>query len=158
MTEGYLQILLESLEKKKSVLLEIIDLEKEQLEIALKEELDFERYDDSVTKKDELIERLDKLDEGFTTTYEYVREELQENPKAHEEIVKELKKLVAEVTDLTVEVQSKEARNKEAIGLAIKKSRGRLKQKTVSKNAALQYYKNMSQINTVDPQLMDRKK
>lgn len=158
MTEGYLQIMLESLEKKLGVLNQILSLEKEQLEIALQENVDMERYDETVDRKGELVDELNRLDEGFTNTYELVKDEVQSHPDKYREIVLKMQDAIREAVDLSVEVQAQETRNKDAISLAISRKRKDLKEKHVNTNAALKYYKSMSRMNTVDPQLMDRKK
>lgn len=150
--------MLESLEKKLGVLHQILDLEKEQLEIALQENPDLEKYDESVDRKTKFMEELDRLDEGFTSTYELVKDEVQSNPAKYREIVLKMQDTIREAVDLSVEVQAQETRNKNAITAAISRKRRNLKEKHVNTNAALKYYKSMSRINTVDPQLMDHKK
>ena len=80
MTEGYIQILIESLEKKLVVLDKIIELDKRQLEIATQQPFDMLVYDKSMDEKGVLIDEINRLDEGFTSTYERIKDEVQANP------------------------------------------------------------------------------
>lgn len=77
MTENYLQIMTESLEKKLEVLDKVYEINKRQLEVSTKRPFDAEAYDVVMDEKGELIEELNRLDDGFTSTYELVREEVQ---------------------------------------------------------------------------------
>ena len=81
MTENYLQILTESLEKKLDVLDRISEVNKRQFEVSTKRPFDMEAYDAVMDEKATLIEELNHLDEGFTSTYELVREEVQKEPE-----------------------------------------------------------------------------
>jgi hypothetical protein len=60
--------------------------------------------------------------------------------------------------DKGVSVEAQEKRNKSAMEAAISLKRQEFKQRKVSKDVALKYYKSVSKLNSVDPQLMDRKK
>ena len=82
MTEDYLQIMIESLEKKIDVLDRVLELDKRQIAIALEQPFDLEKYDKTMDEKGVLIDELNRLDDGFTSTYERVRDEVQANPKA----------------------------------------------------------------------------
>lgn len=77
MTEDYLQIMVESLQKKNDVLDKITELEKRQLTLALKQPPDLEAYDALMDVKGNLIDELGRLDDGFTHTYELVKDEVQ---------------------------------------------------------------------------------
>lgn len=158
MTEDYLQIMIESLEKKNEVLDQVIALDKRQLSIALAKPFDVERYDKSMDEKGDLIDALNKLDDGFTTTYELVREAVGANPKAYAEQVQKMQDLIRAATDKTVTIRAQEKRGKQAMQSAVSKKRKEIKSMKVSNAAAAKYYKSMSQINDVDPQLMDKKK
>ena len=80
MTDNYLQIMLESLEKKLEVLDEVYEINKRQLEASTKKPFDVEAYDAIMDEKGRLIDELNRLDDGFTSTYELVREEVQYQP------------------------------------------------------------------------------
>ena len=57
-----------------------------------------------------------------------------------------------------VTIEAQEKRNRSALETVFRMKRTEMKQVKRSNTAALQYYKSMSKINEVDPQLMDKKK
>lgn len=158
MTEGYMQILIESLEKKNDVLDQIIELNKRQIEIVTTQPFDMIAYDKSMDEKGELIEELERLDTGFVTTYERIKDTVQAEPEKYRQKVLVLQDLIREATEKGTKIEVQEKRNKSAMELAMRTKRQEVKQMKISTSAASKYYKSMSRINDVDPQLMDRKK
>lgn len=158
MTEQYLQIMIESLEKKIQILDKILEADKKQYELSVSQPVDFAAYDKTMDEKSEFIEELNKLDDGFTTTYELVKEKVQSEPQKYREKILEMQELIRAAVEKSVTVDAQEKRNKQAIEQALVMRRQEIRQKKISKTAASKYYKAMSRINDVDPQLMDRKK
>lgn len=158
MTEDYLQIMIESLEKKIDVLDQVLALDKRQIAIALEQPFDIEKYDKTMDEKGALIDELNKLDDGFTSTYERVRDAVQANPKAYADKVQRMQDLIRMAIDKGVAVEAQEERGKQAMKSAVTSKRKEIRSIKVSSEAATKYYKSMSRINDVDPQLMDRKK
>lgn len=158
MTESYIQIMIESLEKKIVVLDQIIELDKRQLDIAIQKPFDMQKFDKSMDEKGELIDEINRLDDGFTSTYELVKDAVAANPEQYREQVLVLQELIREAVSKGATIEVQEKRNKNAMELAINNRRKEIRQMKVSTSAASQYYKAMSRINNVDPQLMDKKK
>ena len=64
---NYTDVLIESLEKKVSVITKIIDINKD-LKITLDEsKFDIDKFNDYIDAKEKLITELNKLDDGFTS-------------------------------------------------------------------------------------------
>lgn len=158
MTEGYLQIMVESLEKKINVLDEVLELNKQQLQLAATPSMDMRAYDELMEQKGALIEELNKLDEGFTTTFEMIKDDVKANQEKYKKLVLKMQDLIRVAVEKGVEVETQEKRNKEALVLVFQRKRQEVKQLKVSNSVASKYYRAMSRINDVDPQLMDRKK
>ncbi|MBQ6786323.1 MAG: hypothetical protein IJO85_01225 [Lachnospiraceae bacterium] len=158
MTEGYLQILIESLEKKNQVLDKIIELNKVQAEISSHQPMDMQAYDKSMDDKGELIDEINRLDDGFTSTYELIKNAVQAEPTKYRKQVLVLQELIRKAVDKGMAIEAQEKRNRAALETVFRMKRQEIKQMKVSNTAAVKYYKAMSKINTVDPQLMDRKK
>lgn len=158
MTEGYLQILIESLEKKNEVLDKISVLNKEQAEISAHQPMDMEAYDKTMDEKGELIDEINRLDNGFTSTYERIKDEVQKQPDKYRSQVQVLQELIRTAVEKGVAIEAQEKRNRAALETVFRMKRQEIRQMKVSSSAAATYYKSMSRINTVDPQLMDRKK
>lgn len=157
MTESYLQVLVESLERKCEVLDKIIEVDDRQSMLTVSPQMDVQAYDETMEEKGRLIEELNKLDEGFTTTYEIVKDELVSDPTKYREIVARMKELIRATIDKGVTIEAKESRNKMALDSFFKSKRSEVRGQRVSANIATKYYKSMSKINNIDPQLMDHK-
>lgn len=158
MIENYLEILEDSLTKKLAVLDEISEYNNEQ-EILLKQEkISMEELDANMGQKDELIEKLMKLDEGFETLYERVRQQLLTDKDTYKSQIARLQDLISQVTEKSVSVQAQESRNKRLVDDYFIKEKGQIRQGRQASRTALNYYKNMSNSNDVPPQILDQKK
>ena len=158
MTEGYLQIMIESLEKKIVVLDQIMELNTKQAEISAHQPMDMEAYDKTMDEKGILIGEINKLDDGFTSTYELVKDIVQQEPEKYRDKVLEMQELIRVAVEKGVTIEAQEKRNRSALETVFRMKRTEIKQMKRSNTAALKYYKSMSKINEVDPQLMDKKK
>ena len=158
MTEGYLQILIESLEKKIIVLDQIIDMDKRQAEISAHQPMDMEAYDEVVEEKDKLVDEINRLDDGFSSTYELIGDEVKNHPQQYREQVLKLQELIRAAVDRGVTIEAQEKRNRAALENVFRMKRQEIKKLKTSASAATRYYRSMSRINDIDPQLMDKKK
>lgn len=158
MTEGYLQIMIESLEKKIVVLDHIMELNVRQAELSSYQPMDMEAYDKTMDEKGVLIDEINKLDDGFTSTYKLVKDIVQQEPEKYRDKVLQMQELIRVAVEKGVTIEAQEKRNRSALETVFRMKRTEMKQVKRSNTAALQYYKSMSKINEVDPQLMDKKK
>ena len=158
MSETYIEIMIQSLKKKITVLDQIIELDelqKEQLENPLASADDF---DQTVENKAALIQQLEQLDSGFDKLYSRVKEELQGNKEAFTEQIAKMQELIRIITDRSVKIQSQEARNKNLMTQKFAKVKKQVKEVRTNTKVASQYYRNMTRVNYIDPQFMDNKK
>ena len=95
-----LQLLIEALEKKERILRQILDKSKIQLNVAEAETLDVERFDKLVDDKASLLEEMVKLDEGFDSTYQRVKDELLTQKDRYKKEIVVLQKLIENGVDL----------------------------------------------------------
>ena len=127
MSNPYITALIESLEKKISVLDEIITKNKEQAELLRSDPFSFEDFDKNTEEKGVLIFRLEKLDDGFESLYARVKEELDANREQYASEIKHMQDLIREITDKSASIQAEEARNKAALEAVFKSERDRIK-------------------------------
>lgn len=158
MTDNYLTLLEESLQKKLQVMEEIQQYNLKQQEVFESEKVDMDSFDAAVEEKDRLIEKLTALDNGFESLYSKVKEELEGNRDKYRDQIKSLQKLVTEVTETSVAIQAQEARNKSLIEAYFRKEKESIRAGRRSSKAAIDYYKNMNRSSVVMPQMMDKKK
>ena len=120
--------------------------------------MDMEAYDKTMDEKGTLIDEINKLDDGFTSTYKLVKDTVQQEPEKYRDKVLEMQELIRIAVEKGVTIEAQEKRNRSALETVFRMKRTEVKQMKRSNTAALQYYKSMSKINEVDPQLMDKKK
>lgn len=158
MEQTYIDIMIQSLNKKIQVLDEILklnQLQKEQLEDP---KADVDDFDQTVEGKSKLIEQLEQLDSGFDKLYDRVKEELKGNKEAYADKIRTMQEYIRQITDKNMEIQAQEIRNKDLMTRKFAFVRDSAKTVRTNTKAASQYYQNMMQLNYVDPQFLDNKK
>lgn len=158
MINNYLNILEDSLKKKIEVLKRISEVNDAQTEALKGESADLEAFDQMMEEKDLYIDELTKLDEGFESLYDNVKQELIGNRQKYADQIKRLQELITQITDKSVSIQAQEARNKALVENCFKKKRQELGNSRKSSQAVYGYYQNMNNMKSVSPQFMDKKK
>ena len=158
MEQTYVDIMIQSLKKKKEVLNQIKEqnvLQKTYLEDPM---ASVKEFDQTVEEKDRLIKQLDLLDSGFDKLFERVSDELQKQKQDYADQIKIMQKLIREITDQSMEIQAQEARNKELMIRKFTYVKDSARTVRTNSKAATTYYKNMTQLHYVDPQFLEYKK
>lgn len=158
MEQTYVDIMIQSLNKKIQVLDRIAELniiQKEQLEDSMSQVEEFEK---TVEEKAKLIEQMEQLDSGFEKLFARVKEELNQNKENYADAIKTMQSCIRRITDKSMEIQAQEARNKDFMVRKFAYVKESAKNVRTNSKIATQYYKNMMNLNFVDPQFMDNKK
>ncbi len=153
--ENQLTILSESLDRKLQVLKDIQKYNEQQEQSFLSETIKLEDFDEAIEEKGRLIERLNKLDEGFEAVYSRLAEELKGNREKYKAQIAELQNKIRQVTELGTSIQAQEKRNKALVEQYFSKSRENIRQERKNSKAAYNYYKNMSGNSVSSSQFMD---
>ena len=157
MSENYVCMLRESLEKKIEVL-EAIQVANETQRNVLSDPMSLpEDLEATYARKDELIEALEALDRGFEIMYSRVRSELNNNKDKYVDEIKKMQSLISKISDLSASIQAAELRNTSLAEAKFSKLKGQLKQVKKNRTAVNSYYKSSANINTLDPQFLDSK-
>lgn len=154
----YINIMLQSLQKKLKVLDNIIQINKRQKEELENPSLDPDDFDKTVEEKSELIEQLELLDNGFEKLYEKVREELQTNKEEYKDEIFQMQNDIRLLTEKSMEIQTQEARNKQLMEQKFANVKKQVKEIRSSQKVVNQYYKNMMKKGYAEPQFLDNKK
>ena len=154
----YIEMMLKSLQKKIEALQIILDECKEQAKIIEQREINWEQFDACVDHKQQQIDGLAKLDEGFSDLYERVKSELQDNRDQYRLEIKKMQAMIKQITDMSVHIQAEEERNRKAVEGGMLQTKQTIKASKACIKAASDYYKVMSKVNYVDPQFVDKKK
>ena len=158
MEQTYVDIMVQSLNKKLQVLDRIIELNRQQKELLEDEMSEAEAFDKTVEEKASLIEQLEQLDSGFEKLFSRVKEELDGNKENYADAIKMMQSGIRRVTDKSMEIQAQEARNHDLMVRKFAYVKESAKTVRTNSKIATQYYKNMMNLNYVDPQFMDNKK
>ena len=158
MEQTYVDIMIQSLKKKTEVLDQIKRqnvLQKTYLEDS---KASVEEFDQTVDEKEKLISQLELLDSGFDKLFERVSDELQKHKEDYTDQIKIMQKYIREITDRSMEIQAQEARNKDLMIRKFAFVKDSARTVRTNSKAATTYYKNMTQLQYVDPQFLEYKK
>ena len=158
MQETYIEIMLQSLNKKIQVLDAIIEQNIKQKEILENPKASIEDFDATMDGKAALIEQMQHLDSGFEKLFDRVKEMLASHKEDYAEEIRNMQTCIRCITDRSMEIQAQEARNKELMIRKFAYVRDKAKSMRTNSKIANQYYRNMMRLNYVDPQFMDNKK
>ena len=158
MDQSGAQILLQSLEKKNGLLDQMILQNGVQEEILKREEFDMDAFDETIDKQSFYVEQLEKLDQGFESVYDRVREELLENKERYREEIKSMQIQIQQITDKIVTLNAGNMRNKMLAENQFKKKRQDIGAGVSKNRVARNYYNSMNNLNYVSPQFYDNKK
>ena len=158
MEQTYVDIMIQSLNKKLQVLDRIMELNGIQKTILEDAVATVDDFDKTVEEKAKLIEQMEQLDSGFEKLFARVKEELEANKEGYADAIKTMQSCIRRITDKSMEIQAEEARNKDLMVRKFAYVKDSAKNVRTNSKVATQYYKNMMNLNYVDPQFMDNKK
>lgn len=156
--ENQLDILSDSLNQKLQVLDRIQKCNERQMNAFSGGEADLEAFDREFDEKDQLIDEITRLDDGFEVLYDGIAQELKTKREQYAGQIKTLQGKIAKVTELSVSIQAQEARNKKLVEDYFAKTRNGIRQNRQSSKAAYDYYKSMSGMAYSTSRVMDDKK
>ncbi len=145
--DDYIQIMIESLKKKSELLDDIIEYnEKQHTTVAGKEfdDVDWDEFNLLIAQKDAAIERIIKMDEGFQSLYDRVKEQLKDNRDKYSGQIKEIQKLIETVTGQGVKITTGEERNRKIIEKLFSGRKKEIKRTRNSLRVANSYAQTMS--------------
>ena len=145
--EDYIQIMIESLSKKSELLDRIIRKNEAQHEcVAGKtyEEVDWDAFNLIVAEKQTAIDRIVKMDEGFQSLYDRVKEQLNDDKDKYSDKIKEIQKLITKVTEQGVKITTGEERNRKIIEKVFGNRKKEIKRTRNSLKVANSYAQTMS--------------
>ncbi len=141
MIESYLNIMNDSLQKKKDLLDKIAITCEKQEQLLKQERLSFSEFDALMAEKENQAAELSKLDDGFESLYEKVKEQLQNGKEQYRTQILSMQTIIKEITEKSNHIQAMEERNKQGMEMHLRKERGKLQQSRQASAAAYNYYK-----------------
>ncbi len=156
--DNYLRVLSDSLEQKKDVLAKILVITKQQEDLAAAGELDEIAFSNSVNEKEVLIARLNQIDEGFTTIYNRIRQEVIDGGGVYDTEIRNMQNQIKSCVEIGNEIQVTEERNQTKLAIHFQEKNQEYKVKASSNQVAKSYYQSMAGVQYRDPFFIDQKK
>ncbi len=154
----YILLLVEILQKKVQILNILMQLTSKQHDlIASSDIINDEEFLQLISLKEERIIHLTSMDEGFDKLYLSVKEELMAGKEKYISEITSLKELIANITDISVNLQAMEKRNKSQLDLYFATMRKKIKNSRLSNKTAANYYKTMTKQHEVQSFFYDKK-
>ena len=136
--QTYIQLLSEVSVKKLEILKQLMTITKEQEAIIIGEPFEEDKFLGTITLKEEQLLQLNGLDTGFEQIYASVKEELRESKYKYAGQIAELKEYIASITDMSVQLQALEQRNKSKLDKLLVRKRKEIKSSRIGLQSAAQ--------------------
>lgn len=144
--EVYVNMMVDTLERKKAILQQILHLTKEQETLLKDEEMDVDAFQRILDLKGEEIEKLNQMDEGFDTLFHHVEKEINENRMAYKSQIQKMQKLINEVSELGIQIQALEHQNSGHFKVYLANQKQAVKKFHTNNRTAANYYQNMANV------------
>ena len=158
MDENYVQVLIDTINKKEETLRRILEITEEQEQISKAEVYDSDRMEKTLNDKEIQIARLNYLDDGFQSVYDRVSSDIRNHIEQYRESVSVLQDKIRICTELGNAIRVLEERNRNRLSQLFSKTK---KEYSVSKNkanVAQNYFKTMHNSKIMDAYFVDKKK
>lgn len=153
---------LEMLEKclvcKDELLTEIYKETREQEAILDTDPFSEEAFEGTLQRKGEYIEKISRYDQGFEQIFARIKDAVIEKKELYRACIERMQKLIGEVTEKAVRIQSLEQKNKVKLEIYFNNRRQQIKNFNVSSRTVSNYYKSMSSGGKADAYFMDKKR
>ena len=140
----YLNVLIDTLRKKEELLVDLIELTKEQESILAESLFSLDSFDSVMNHKDEIINQLNQVENGFEAIYQRVEKKLPAKKDQIKTEILEIQKLIRSVTDKSMVIQALESKNKEKLIMQLAGRRQEIRSIKATNHAADRYYQNMA--------------
>lgn len=158
-SKEYVKMLSDSLDKKVELLRQLQGLNQEQKNILEDSGSTPDMLDDNIEKKSDIIERLDKMDDGFQSLYDKVKDDLSSKREEYASEIKHMQEQITLITDLSTDVQAKEMQNRELARIKFSHIRSQIRETKHGQKAVASYYASMmNNTGYEDSQFWDKKK
>lgn len=159
--DNYVQIMMNSLEKKVEILNRLINKTQIQTEILKNDDfdnIDWDRFNMVMTEKEEEIEHINEMDQGFQALYDHVGEQLKSDKSLYASEIKRMQELIKVLEEKSVQIQALEERNRFLIDNILGGRKKEIRQTRNSMKVAASYYQTMAKSMDSGYSSMDRKK
>lgn len=154
----YLEILILGLRKKLLLLNEISVLNQDQREILLDENVGPEVFDRNVRDKDELINEIIAIDNGFDEVYAHIKKIMERDHQLYEDQLEEMRKLIRLIMAKDASVRAEEQRNYDLAQRKFSSVKSKVREMKANQKMVNSYYRTMMGQKAGDSMFLDNKK
>lgn len=140
----YVNMMEDSLERKKRVLMRLLEQTREQEQLLRDEGMNPDRFLEILDEKGTQIDELNRLDEGFDRLFQAVEKEINANRSAYESQIRRMQKLIGEVTELGIQIQALEHQNSGHLKVYLANQRKEIREFHLNNRTAASYFQNMA--------------
>ncbi len=158
MADNYLQVLVDTIAEKETILRRILEITKLQEELSKRDSYAMEEMEKTLNDKEIQISRLNYLDEGFQTIYDRVRLELRNHKEQYRDDVLKLQESIRVCIALGNEIKVLEERNRNRFSALFSKTRMQYSASKNKASVAQNYAKVMNNVKVMDAYFVDKKK
>lgn len=158
MNTVYMNVLIDTLVKKESILDQLIEHTTSQQKALEYKTPDVDLFEMKFSLKEKLIEQLNELDAGFETVFEHVKEEVKLHKDELKDEIKKMQELIARITQKSALLQVTEKRNQLSFQNYIMSEKNTIKSFNHSSKTITNYYKNMTNQYDGQSYFLDKKK
>lgn len=140
----YVNMMIDSLRKKKAILDDLYALTIKQEELLTKESMDTDEFEKTTEDKGSFLDELNHLDEGFDSLYKKLETELMARQAEYADEISMMKGLIREITDTSSKIQVTEKKNYDRFQKFVADERVKIKKANLNNQTASTYAKNMA--------------
>lgn len=154
----YVQMLEEVLEKKNKLLDNLLLLTKKQSEVLSQDQVDYTVIDALVSQKNDDIQQILLIDDGFQRLYENVKHEIKDNKERFQHNIVAIQKWIKIIVEKGMILRELENQNKALFERYIIEEKKKIGTFKKSNTVATAYYKSMINMQTNESYFLDKKK
>jgi len=137
-----LELLIQGLSTKRKRLQSIHELTKAQQALLVQETFDMKSFNKLLKKKQEDINQVVQIDEGFAETYKRIQKQIMKHPKMYAEYIRSMQSELKIISDLSIEITVLEERNNLKFKEVSKGMKEYIRSFRTNKKSVTNYYKN----------------
>lgn len=142
--EVYVNMMVDTLERKKNILETILHQTREQETLLKDEEMDIDIFQQIIDDKGKEIEELNQMDEGFDALFRHVEKEINENRENYRSQIQKMQHLIREVSELGIRIQALEHQNSGHFKIYLANQKKTVRNFYTNNRTAANYYQNMA--------------
>lgn len=158
MDENYVQVLIDTINKKEETLRKILEITLEQEQLSKEEIYDSDRMEKTLNEKEIQISRLNYLDEGFQSVYDRIASEIRNHIDEYKNDVEILQEKIRVCTELGNKIRVLEDRNRNRFSQLFSKTKKECSASKNQANVAQNYFKTMNNSKVMNAYFVDKKK